>query len=276
MRDRRNEHLIREHYEVERELADRLRRASAEERMTLYSAVYDELLTRVPHHPSLERKTSEEKTASAVALQMGLLRPFLREGMTYLEVGPGDCALAFAVASRVAKVFAIDVSSELTRVADPPANFELILGDGTSVPVPAGSVDLAYSNQLLEHLHPDDAHRQLKNLFAAIAPGGAYVCVTPNRINGPHDISRHFDRVATGFHLKEYTVCELIALFRAVGFTRVRQLVGGKGSYRALPVLVTRAIESVIGLLPYRLRLKVSARTPVRQLLANRVMGWKL
>ena len=114
-----------------------------------------------------------------------------------------------------------------------------------------------------------------QNVFTALAPGGAYVCITPNRINGPHDISRQFDRVATGFHLKEYTISELITLFRAAGFTVVRQLVGGKGAYRPIPVALTRTVESAFALLPYRLRLAVADRAPARQLLANRVIGWK-
>ncbi len=41
--DQRPASLVRQHYEVEKELADRLRQASREERRTLYGAVYDEL-----------------------------------------------------------------------------------------------------------------------------------------------------------------------------------------------------------------------------------------
>ena len=42
---------LRQHYDVERELADRLRTASKDERRTLYAEVYDELFKRVPLHP---------------------------------------------------------------------------------------------------------------------------------------------------------------------------------------------------------------------------------
>ena len=83
----------------------------------------------------------------------------------------------------------------------------VVLSDGVSVEVPAASVTLAYSNQLMEHLHPDDALVQLRNIVRALAPGGLYVR-HPNRLTGPHDISMYFDRVATGFHLKEYTATE--------------------------------------------------------------------
>ena len=71
----------------------------------------------------------------------------------------------------------------------------------------------------MEHLHPDDAVDQLKNIYNALVNGGKYICITPNRLTGPHDISKYFDNVATGFHLKEYTVTELSGLFREVGFS---------------------------------------------------------
>ena len=61
----------------------------------------------------------------------------------------------------------------------------------------------------MEHLHPDDALEQLQNIYSALVPGGIYLCITPNRLSGPQDVSRDFDMVATGFHLKEYTISEL-------------------------------------------------------------------
>jgi hypothetical protein len=51
---------LREHYEIEKELASRLRNASREERRVLYSSLYDELFHRVPHHPQLTQKVSPD------------------------------------------------------------------------------------------------------------------------------------------------------------------------------------------------------------------------
>ncbi len=106
-------------------------------------------------------------------------------------------------------VHAIDVSPTIVEMTDLPANVHVHLSDGREIPVADGSIDLAYSNQLLEHLHPDDALTQTSNVFAALRPGGAYVCLTANRLSGPHDISMYFDPEATGFHLREYTTRDL-------------------------------------------------------------------
>jgi SAM-dependent methyltransferase len=263
---------LREHYLVERELADRLRTASPDERKTLYSEVYDELFRRVPHHPQLQWKEDEAQAQARVARQLRLLRRFLRPGETFLEVGAGDCSLSKAVAAQAREVYAVEVSDEITRGLELPANLQVVISDGASIPVPAGSVDLAYSNSLMEHLHPDDAREQLANLFEALAPGGRYLCVTQDRLAGPHDVSRHFDRVATGFHLKEYTVGELAVLFSEVGFRRLRLYVGGRGRYLGVPLAPVTATEGALALLPYTPRRKAANLMPFRFI---RLLGQK-
>ena len=119
-----------------------------------------------------------------------------------------------------------------------------------SIPAPEGSIDIVYSNQLMEHLHPEDSYQQLLNILKVLVPGGVYVCLTPNRVSGPHDVSAHFDDVATGFHLKEYTVTELSKLFREVGFEKVAQFIGVRGRYIKCPVLPAVIIERVLSVMP--------------------------
>jgi SAM-dependent methyltransferase len=266
--------LLRQHYEVERELADRLRNATREQRRGLYGPVYDELYQRVPHHPQLVRKTSPERTQQALGPQLRILKPYLRPETRFLEIGPGDCALSVAIAPRVRQVYGLDVSEEITHALDLPSNFKLILSDGTSVPLPPDSVDVAYSNQLMEHLHPDDALEQLAGICRALAPGGVYICITPNRLNGPHDISRYFDPVATGFHLKEYTVTELSDLFKSVGFSKVQVLLGRRGACVPAPAGPVKAGEAALNMLPLAAR-KVVGRTVGRAFLGIRLLGTK-
>jgi SAM-dependent methyltransferase len=266
---------IREHYEIEKELAARLRNAGKEDRRRLYTTLYDELYRRVPLHPQLTQKADPAARAEAVAVQMRLLRRFLTPGSVFLEVGPGDCSLAFEAAKSAKKVYAVDVSEEITKGAARPANFELILSDGSSIPVPAGSVRVAYSNQLMEHLHPDDALEQLRNIYAALAPGGKYICITPNRLTGPHDVSEYFDEIATGFHLKEYTATELARIFKAAGFAHISAFVSYRERFFAVPVFLLKVAESVVAILPRSSRRQVARRLPFRALLRAVVVGEK-
>ena len=273
--DPRSAAQLREHYEIEKALAARLRHATKLERQTLYRTLYDQLFQRIPHHPQLSRRSSAEETRQAVAAQMKFLAPYLRPDTTFLEVGPGDCALALAVAQRVRRVYAVDVSSEITKGIDAASNFTLVLSDGSSIPVPAASVDVVYSNGLMEHLHPDDAVEQLRNIYAALVPGGVYICSTPHRFTGPHDISGHFDDVATGLHLKEYAVRDLEPLFRKAGFAHVSLLLGGRGIYWGFPTLPSAMLELALPLLGRRAAKSLAQRLPLRLLFALRMVGVK-
>lgn len=265
---------VREHYEVEKEIASRLRDSHADQRRTLYSEAYDELFRRVPHHPMLAAKTSG-KVDAAARREIALLEGLTSGDSVYLEIGPGDCSIAKEMARRVEKVYAVDVSSEITSGLDLPANFELLISDGTSIPVVPESVDVVYSNQLMEHLHPEDAEAQLANVFRSLKPGGYYYCVTPNRLSGPHDISRNFDDEATGLHLKEYTVGELDRLFGNAGF-RNRMIYLGYGKVGIfIPTLFHRSVESVIKLFPHRLRRALTFNRVARLFLGIRMLARK-
>lgn len=245
---------VEHQYRVEKELAARLRDAPAGERKLLYTQVYDELFRRCPDHPQLVAKENPASDAAKIRRQLTILQKYVRPEHTYLEIGPGDCSLAVAMAGHARRCIAVDVSTEITRRDHWPVNLELIISDGSSIPVPAESVDVAYSNQLMEHLHPEDAEMQIANIFAALRPGGLYVCRTPNRLTGPHDVSGSFDDVATGFHLREYSVQEVRNLFRRAGFRGFKGFILAREQFFEHQLAPLIAIEAVLDALPGRWR----------------------
>jgi SAM-dependent methyltransferase len=269
----RSEARVREHYAIERKLADRLRQSTPEDRRTLYASACDELFSRVPDHPMLRVKQSS--SGRDVTWDLRLLSRFLRDDTVFMEIGPGDCAVSIRVAERAKQVYAVDVSTEITKNVHFPKNLRLCLSDGISVPVPQQSVHLAYSAELMEHLHPDDAAEQLRNIYRALAPGGVYVCVTPNRISGPHDISRYFDEVSTGFHLREYSCGELNRLLREVGFSKVLFYVGARGWYLRCPTVCTSALELGLEHLPRSARKRLASTKVAHALLGVRLAAFK-
>jgi SAM-dependent methyltransferase len=273
--EERTPEQLREHYEIEGELADRLRAAPRERRLELYGSVYDELFRRVPLHPQLTKKQDPATFRWSIERQVAILRPFLRPEATFLEIGAGDCALSAAIAPRVRQVYAVDVSAEIMQGLALPANVETRVSDGITIPVPDAGVDVAFSNQVMEHLHPDDALEQLGRIHSALGPAGVYVCVTPNRLTGPHDISMYFDERATGFHLREYSFGELRRIFLEVGFSRVRALVGGRGRYAGAPPAVVEALESALTRFSAPTRRVLARRLLVSGILGIRVVGIK-
>lgn len=251
--DTRTSEQILEHYTVEREIADRLRHSSADERRRLYTAAYDELFARLPHHPMVQPQSASEHQRQ-LDKHFRNLAGYIEKDTVFAEVGPGDCSVSLKVATVATQVFAIDVSNEITKHADTPENFELIISNGSDIPVPRGTVDIVYSDQLMEHLHPDDALEQLKNIYGALKPGGTYFCITPNRLSGPHDVSRNFDDVATGLHLREYTATELGGILRDAGFSRTRIFLRIGSLVLRLPLLPYQMAETMLAALPHRIR----------------------
>jgi hypothetical protein len=127
----------------------------------------------------------------------------------------------------------------------------------------------------MEHLHPEDAREQLRNIYRSLAPGGIYVCITPNRMYGPCDISKYFDEIATGFHLREYTAREMRQLLIGAGFADVRFYAPACGRFLRCPYRVIAVLESALGAMPYALRKRIAGTRPMRALLGLRVAASK-
>lgn len=83
---------IIEHYNIEKKLADKLRYASKQDRICMYSSVYNDLFRLIHDHPQLTVKYSIEERKLRVYSIIRLLKRFLKTNKTFLEIGAGDCA----------------------------------------------------------------------------------------------------------------------------------------------------------------------------------------
>ncbi len=239
---------LRAHFEIERPLADRLRNAPSRlERRALYGPVYSEYRAQIAAHPAIERRDAQP---SSVPMQAALVRPLLTRASVFVELGAGEGALSARLAPDVERAIAYDVTDAIS-VSGPPG-YEFRVFDGFELGLEPGSVDLVFSNDVVEHLHPDDAVDQMRAVGAALKPGGRYLCVTPNRLAGPHDVSGAFSDSPQGFHLREYTATELGQALRAAGFARVRIFlsVGGRHLTPPLPLALITPIELALERIP--------------------------
>lgn len=274
-KEKRNLKQLEQHYRLERELADSLRRSSRENRKHSYSVVYDKLFTSIPHHPQLLRKLDKETQSEHVTSQMKILKKFLKPHFTFLEIGAGDCSFIFEVARLVKQAYAIEISEIIAKGKERPKNFDLIFSNGCSIPLEGKSVNIVYSNQLMEHLHPDDAIEQLKNIFTVLVPGGIYICFTPNRLNGPHDISKFFDDTATGLHLKEYSNTELEKILKKAGFRKSKVLYFCANRVFLVPTFLIKWIENALNLFPRQVAKKIARWRYMKFILGVKMVGMK-
>ena len=241
--------LLRAHYELEKRLAKRLRDAGREERASLYEEVYDELYRDL--RGMGRQHVVEQNPPGQVRLCVDLLRPLVRPGDAFIEFGAGDGALTRAVADQLApgRSLAVDASSEATAAGACSSKVEVVAP--TDVEGLADeSIDVAFSCHLIEHLHEEDMIDHLTEVRRLLRTGGSYLMVTPNRLLGPHDVSRDFDEVASGLHLVEYSFTELAEVACREGFACQAMLIDAAGRVQPRSLLALRFVESLFGYLP--------------------------
>lgn len=271
-REKRPDDRILAHFELERSLAARLRSAPRSDRAMVYGQVYQELFESLPDHPQNVRR--KQPTAESVHRQARSIAKYLTPTSTFLEVGCGDGALAIALAKTVARSYGLDVTEALLP-ASLPENFTFVKTSGIAIALPDSSIDFAYSNQLVEHLHPDDAKDQFQEIRRTLRRGGKYYCTTPNRVSGPHDVSGYFTYEPNGFHLKEYDYASLKQLFLDAGFSKVKVqiLVSTSGRRAAVPFFLVRLIERGFLALPAALRVRLTTNLLTFSLLGITMVG---
>jgi SAM-dependent methyltransferase len=255
----RSHEQVEHHYLVEKALADQLKNADRAGRRRIYETMYDELFRQVPDHPRLTRRHDEGQTWTANRGKLSLVRPFLKKTMVYAEFAPGDCRFSAEVAGHVKQVYGIDISDQRGPNSNSPENFELIVYDGYHLDrIAEGAIDIAFSDQLVEHFHPEDTETHFQNAHRILRDGWKYGFRTPHRFMGPCDVSQYFCDEAEGFHLKEWTLREIVPLLKRVGFSRVQTYWCAKGMNIRVPYLYFGLMKKLLDPLPKNLVRKLS------------------
>ncbi|HRJ09278.1 MAG TPA: class I SAM-dependent methyltransferase [Prosthecobacter sp.] len=255
----RSPQALRHHYEVEKELAARLRASTREERTALFGKLYGELFERVPDHPRHTRKGSDQARERGVRAQMRLVGQVLKPGDVLVEFAPGDGWLSNAAAATAAEVIGIDISDQRDLSKPLPPNVRHVVYDGYHVDLPDACADVVFSYQFLEHLHPDDVPAHFELARRLLKPGGCYVFDTPHRYSGPHDISRFFTDSLDCFHFQEWTHREMRRVLAAHGFSTTWVFRMGRVQKGIFNLLVD-ALELLLLPLPHKLRRALCGR----------------
>jgi SAM-dependent methyltransferase len=176
---------------------------------------------------------------------------FLDSASVFVEFAPGDCRFALEVANHAKTVYAVDISDQRGQGSRIAENLVFITYDGYQLDeVQSDSVDLVFSDQFIEHLHPEDTRIHCELVHRVLKPGGKYVFRTPHAYTGPHDVSRYFSHEPQGFHLKEWTYIELGQLLEGLGYSRFYAIWIAKGIKLKVPYLFCQACEHVLNVLP--------------------------
>lgn len=219
--------------ELELDYARRLRASNREQRKSLYAEAYREVSKA--RMETVACTDPEKRTAGTSKALVAILARVCRPEQRVLEVGCGRGYTCWQLAAHVREIVGTDVSEPaLAEARDllrqrgvTNARIVEASGDALTAHFAKESFDLVISIEVYEHLHPEDGDRHLREVCAVLKPGGVYIVVTPNRLNGPADVTRDVFPEATeplGFHLNETTNRELIAQMQQIGFCRFSSL----------------------------------------------------
>ena len=141
-------------------------------------------------------------------------------------------------------VVSADLSPEAFLEAELPASgagaLRGVLADASRLPFRDASFDLYVSFETIEHVGDD--HAVVREARRILAPGGVFVCSTPEReVISPGKLLA--DRPDNPYHLREYARAEFDTLLRS-GFDRLEwfgQTPASEGHKRRLETLASRS-----------------------------------
>lgn len=241
------------HYMVEKELANRIKSSNREERKHIYATMYDELFSKVPDHPRLTKRNSKIISNKSAEKKLNFLKSFVDKSKIFVEFAPGDCRFSYNISKYFKTVIGIDISDQRNKTDSVPDNFKLVIYDGYNLnAIKDNSIDIMYSDQLIEHFHPDETMSHFKIVHRLLKQGGKYVFCTPHSYSGPHDVSQYFSYEPECFHLKEWNYKELKELLKELGYTKFQGYWVAKGLKFRMPILYFETVERILSLFPKR------------------------
>lgn len=216
------EEMVLYHWALERRLTTELLSSDPASRWDVFERCYTTLYSELPWLNELSGTAFRESSVDEADDWRRLIGP---PPQRVYEIGSGKGRLIAALAERGYDCTATEITRERGKkwtAAHPSVRWTVADGVHLDRFETPESYDAAISDQVIEHLHPDDLVAHFVGAYAILKPGGRYAFATPHAFEGPFDLSRVFgsDR-PQGMHLKEYTYRELQAAVYAAGFKRI-------------------------------------------------------
>jgi SAM-dependent methyltransferase len=260
-----SEELALRHWELEKTLTQRLLQSTPEARWETFEECYTTLYAELPWLNQIRESGSFPDPDLYYSDWLSVIGSPPKR---VYEVGSGKGSFVKYLAGLGYDCTGTDVTRERGKMFDsgtPGLKWGITDGVHLARFERPGTYDIVISDQLIEHLHPDDLVEHFQGALAILKTGGSYIFRTPHYCFGPSDVSRIFKcEKSEGMHLKEYTYQEIVAALRRAGFDDVRAIPSVPYIIRGAIGLRTRprpssvylkyllTIEKVIKAVPYQ------------------------
>lgn len=212
------EEMILAHWKLEKKLTKELLESQSENRWEVFEKAYTTLYTKLQWLNLLSEETTPPEKKYANWLEAIGSPP-----QKIYEVGSGQGKMIAYLAKCGFECKATEITKERGQkhIIDSPENLSWGNSDGVHLDQfePNEFYDLVVSNQVIEHLYPDDLIVHFQSAYNILNQKGRYIFTTPHSYTGPHDISLVFKSdYPQGMHLKEYTCKELYDALKIAGY----------------------------------------------------------
>jgi SAM-dependent methyltransferase len=267
------EQMILAHWELERQLTLELLQSTAENRWDTFERCYTRLYAELDWLNHLVGQAIPTPPPERFGIWIEAIGS---PPKSIYEIGSGKGELISYLAQNGFDCKGTEITRERGQkhLAQPQANLSWGISDGVHLDnfEPPETYDVVVSDQVIEHLHPEDLDAHLKSVHRILKQGGRYLFCTPHRYTGPHDVSRVFKiDLPKGMHLKEYTYQELVEAINRAGFKRIYFAFIPRSLHKLLLSLGTNRLAAAnrLGMLYLRLLLpmeKILSALPMHKL----------
>jgi SAM-dependent methyltransferase len=217
-----SEEMILRHWELEKELTQELLRSSSENRFKVFENCYSKLYSELKWLNECEKKAIPYSIREH---DFQIWKTLIGSPLTQkiYEIGSGKAELISFLARNGYSCVATEITRERGKKFS-EKNVTWRNSDGVHLGdfEAQESYDVVISDQVIEHIHPDDTQEHFRGVHQILDPHGRYIFRVPHRFTGPHDISRVFGRKKTlGMHLREMTFSEIRTLAKNADFRKL-------------------------------------------------------
>ncbi len=218
-----SEEMILRHWELEKRLTQKLINSHSENRHKVFEECYSRLYSELKWlNEYATEKISYLEREKDYRVWLALIGSNDKPKKIY-EVGSGKAELITYLARNGYSCTATEITQERgEKYSKNKVNWRNSDGVHLGNYEQHNSYDVVISDQVIEHIHPDDTQGHFRGAYEIIKPKGKYIFRVPHKYTGPHDISKIFKCETTmGMHLREMTFYEIRKIVRRAGFSKV-------------------------------------------------------
>ncbi len=207
---------IEYHAKLEGELTDIILNSDRESRPAIVAECYSKLYRELYWLAGTGSDSGAEQWLS-----------LLFNGAQVYEVGSGAGYLSEYLNAHGVDCVRTDISNERTAVRRESGGNPIQSTDGVRLSEYLGgeTFDFVISDQVVEHIHPEDLETHFREALKILVPGGSYIFRAPHALFGPHDLSKIFgEPTAVFMHLHEFCWKDVALIVQHCGYRRAKAI----------------------------------------------------